>query len=90
LPWYAQQRCAVATKEVNHQDRCRDFPVRTSLSRYAASAPADQNTIDGLAARAWHQSGGVYFSKAALERMPSQSREIIEAEAKNLYGKRER
>lgn len=61
---------------------------RSSLDRVLPKARTDEATIRAMAAKALQQ-GVILFLRADLARIPWTSREIIEAEARRLYGNRE-
>lgn len=75
---------------MNHRDHYRETRVRTSLQAHVGRAPADAAVIDRLAADAYHQQRGVFFTEEQLAAMPWQSRELIESEARRLFGARRR
>jgi hypothetical protein len=58
---------------------------RTSLDHVQGRSPASDATIRAMAAEAL-KAGVILFLRADLERLPWSSREIIEAEARRLYG----
>ena len=62
-----------------------DHRIRTSLQHVTGKAPTDEATIRAMAAKAL-KSGVILFLRVDLERLPWSSREIIEAEARRLYG----
>lgn len=68
--------------------RYREHRVRTSLQPHLGRSPSDPDAIERLAHRAFHETGGVYFTAEQLKAMPWQARELIESEAARLYGRR--
>lgn len=59
--------------------------IRTSLDRVVGKAPATEAQIRALAADAL-RLGVIVFLRTDLDRLPWHSQQIIEAEAKRLYG----
>lgn len=62
--------------------------LRTSLDRVHGKTFASAEEIRAMAAEAL-KAGVILFLRADLERLPWTSREIIEAEARRLYGRRD-
>ena len=60
--------------------------LRTSLDRVLGEAPATESEIRALAAEAL-KIGVIVFLRSDLQRLPWHSQEVIEAEAKRLYGR---
>lgn len=65
--------------------RYREHRIRTSLERVNGRTH-DSDHVRDMAAAVYREGRGVYFSEEQLEGMPWQSRELIKAEAKRLYG----
>ncbi len=61
--------------------------MRTSLDRVTGSSPLSEAELRALAAKALDR-GVIVFMPADLQRLPWQSREIIETEAARLYGRK--
>lgn len=61
--------------------------MRSSLDRIKRNAPATDEEIRAMAAKALEQ-GVILFLRADLQRMPWASRQIIETEASRLYGRK--
>jgi hypothetical protein len=62
----------------------------TSLTRYApAMRDADPCGAHRLAKRHWHETGAVTFLPDQIAKMGWQDRELLNAIATRLYGKRE-
>jgi hypothetical protein len=59
---------------------------RTSLQRHLGTSATPPEVIEALVRKA-RQAGVIVFLRADLERLPWASRELIETEAKRLYGK---
>lgn len=59
---------------------------RSSYDRVTGRSPTDEATIRAMAAKALQQ-GVILFLRKDLAQLPWASREIIEAEARRLYGK---
>ncbi len=70
-------------------NRYREHRIRSSLSGKTAEAPTDPAVIARYAEDVHHANRGVFFTRDQLASMPWQSREIIESEARRLYGKRQ-
>ena len=68
---------------MNHHHR--DLRIRTSLQRYVGESATSPEEVERLVRKA-RAAGVVVFLRADLERIPWTSREIIEAEARRLYG----
>lgn len=68
-------------------DRYREHRIRGSLERHVASS-TDESRVPGLARAAWQERGTVCFTEADLAAMRWDTRMLIEAEAKRLYGRR--
>lgn len=63
---------------------------RTSLTRYAPPMrDEDPNAPRKMAAAAWHQTGMVVITPESIARLSWQDRELVQAIAQKLYGKRE-
>lgn len=75
---------------MSNRDRYREHRVRGSLQSHIASGSGDGATVERLAHRAYHESRGVFFTADQLKSMPWQSRELIESEARRLYGPKRR
>lgn len=75
---------------MKHRAEYREHRVRTSLQAHLGKSASDPDVIERLASRAYHESGGVYFTAEQLKAMPWQSRELIESEGRRLYGSRRR
>lgn len=60
---------------------------RTSLDRVQGRATASEPEIRAMAAEAL-KAGIILFLRVDLERLPWHAREIIETEARRLYGER--
>lgn len=76
---------------MNHRDRYTEHrPLRSCLTPHVGRSPADAEVIERLQANAYHQGRGVYFTEEQLAAMPWQSRELIESEARRLFGPRRR
>ena len=73
---------------MTNRDHYREHRVRTSLQPHLGRSASDPDVIERLASRAYHESGGVYFTPEQLERMPWQSRDLILSEARRIYGRR--
>lgn len=73
---------------MNHHHRDLRRMARSAECRTGIT-PTDPEVLEALVRKA-REAGVVVFLKAELERMPWPSREIIEAEARRLYGNRER
>lgn len=65
-------------------------PLRSCLTPHVGRSPSEPSVIDRLASDAYHQQRGVFFTEEQLNAMPWQSRELIEAEARRVYGNRRR
>lgn len=63
----------------------REHRIPTSLAKHVGQSPTSEGEIRAMAAAALN-AGVIMFLRADLERLPWASREIIEAEAKRLYG----
>lgn len=70
-------------------NRYREHRVRTSLQAHVGRS-SDPDTVERLAAHAYHEGRGVYFTPEQLEQMNWASRELIESEARRCYGERRR
>lgn len=71
---------------MNHtRYRAHDVRVRGSLEHTVGESPAGEAELRAMAARAL-KSGVILFLRADLEQLPWTSREIIEGEARKLYG----
>lgn len=69
----------------------RSHRPRATLASVTADAPpTDPRIIAHLAEEVHHAGRGVFFSREQLAEMPWPSRELIESEARRLYGKRQR
>lgn len=71
-------------------DRYTEHRVRTSLQGHVGRSPCEPSVIERLASDAYHQGRGVFFTEEQIARMPWQSRELIESEARRVYGSRRR
>lgn len=67
-------------------DRYREHRIRTSLAAHQGRSPTDDDHVRDMAATVYHADRGVMFFREDLERMPWQARELIESEARRLYG----
>lgn len=65
-----------------------DHHIRTSLSGKVAAPASDDNEVRRLADNVHRANLGVFFFRDQLDAMPWQARELIEAEARRLYGER--
>lgn len=74
---------------MNH-GRFRETRVRTSLQSHLGRSASDPDVVERLAAEAYHQGRGVFFTEEQLEAMPEYSRLLIESEARRCYGGRRR
>lgn len=70
---------------MNHRATYREHRPRSSLDGVQGKAPASEAKIRAMAAEAL-KSGVIMFLRADLERLPWAAREIIEGEARRLYG----
>lgn len=75
---------------MSNRSRYREHPIRTSLASHVGRSSCDAGVIQRLAEDAYHQSRGVYFTEEQLAAMPWQSRELIESEARRIFGQRRR
>lgn len=66
--------------------RYREHRIRTSLAGHQGRAPCEPEVITRLAESAYHAGRGVYFTEEQIAKMPWQARELIESEARRLYG----
>lgn len=66
-------------------DRHREHRISSSLDRVTGKAPTGEAELRAMAARVL-KSGVILFLRADLEQLPWTSREIIEGEARKLYG----
>lgn len=66
----------------------REHRIRTSLAAHQGRTPTDDGHVRDMAATVYHEGRGVMFFPEQLERMPEWSRELIESEARRLYGQR--
>ena len=73
---------------MSNRGHYREHRVRTSLQGHLGRSSADSDAIERLASRAYHESGGVYFTEEQLQRMPWEARELILGEARRIYGRR--
>lgn len=62
--------------------------MRTSLQRHVPDPPATENELRARAAAVWRGGRGVMFFADQLGAMTWAARELIEAEARRLYGER--
>lgn len=63
---------------------------RTSLTRYAPLMRDEDPTMPHrMATAAWHQTGMVVITPESIARLDWQDRELVQAIATKLYGKRE-
>lgn len=69
-------------------NRFREHRVRTSLEGKVAPPASDDAEVRRLAEVVHVTGRGVFFFTDQLAKMPWQSRELIEAEARRLYGNR--
>ena len=65
-------------------------PLRSCLTPHVGRSPAEPGVIERLASDAYHQHRGIFFTEEQLAAMPWQSRELIESEARRLFGPRRR
>lgn len=64
---------------------------RTSLTRYAPTfRDVDPTMPHRMATAAWHQTGMVVITPESIARLSWQDRELVQAIASKLYGKREK
>jgi hypothetical protein len=71
---------------MSNRDHYREHPVRTSLQSHLGRSASDPDVVSRLAADAYHQGRGVFFTAEQLAAMPWQSRSLIESEARRYYG----
>jgi hypothetical protein len=67
-----------------------DTRIRSSLAPHVAPSRNDDGQVRDLAVMVFRQGRGVMFFAEDLKRMPWQARELIEAEARRLYGAKRR
>lgn len=72
---------------MTHRAAYREHRPRSSLDRVTGRSPTSEASIRAMAAAAL-KAGVVVFLRSDLERLPWASREIIETEARKLYGDR--
>lgn len=65
-------------------------PLTSPLGRFVGRAPGDPDLVARYAHDAYHDNRGIYFTEDQLAKMPWQSRELIESEARRIYGERRR
>jgi hypothetical protein len=71
---------------VKNRGAYREHRIPTSLQRHLGTSATPPEVIEALVRKA-RQAGVIVFLRADLERLPWASRELIETEAKRLYGK---
>lgn len=67
----------------------REHRIRGSLDRFNGQRLASESELRALAAAAL-DSGVILFLRKDLEKIPWQARELIESEARRLYGRKPR
>lgn len=63
-----------------------DARIRTSWPQVGSSIDGDY--VREKVATAFYENRGIWFSVTDLDRMPWRARELIEAEARRIYGER--
>lgn len=72
---------------MNNRDAYREHRPRTSLDHVQGRSPTSEAAIRAMASKAL-KDGVIVFLVADLAKLPWASREIIETEARKLYGRR--
>lgn len=63
---------------------------RTSLTKYARTFnDPDEEGAKKLAARKWHEDGSIILLPGSIQRLDPLDRDLVNAIAAKLYGKRE-
>ena len=72
---------------MSNRDRYTEHRIRGSLEHHAGRR-CDDEVVDRYAHDVYHQDRGVFFTREQLSAMPWQSRDLIESEARRIYGRR--
>jgi hypothetical protein len=64
----------------------REHRIRSSLAAHLGRSTTTDDAVRNMAATVYREDRGVMFFREDLERMPWQARELIESEARRLYG----
>lgn len=66
----------------------REHRIRTSLMAHVGRSATNGDAVRDMAATVYHEDRGVMFFREDLDRMPWAARDLIEAEARRLYGQK--
>ena len=69
-------------------ERFRDPRIHTSLAPHVGRSATGEEVVRDMAATVYHQDRGVMFFREDIDRMPWAARDLIEAEARRLYGQK--